>query len=309
MSIRRLILGLAVLIPAGLLVYALSAAEPKPAADGLKENEEKFDYTIEGQTKHGTRKVVTLDLGGGVTMEFVRIPHGTFMMGSPDSDKDAFDSEKPQHEVEITKDFYLGKFLVTKKQFARFVEAAKYKTEAEADGKGGWGYDGKGFKQDPKFTWRDPGFAQADDHPVVNVTWNDATEFCKWASDVTKRRIELPTEARWEYVCRAGTTTRYFTGGKAESLDGSANVADWTLKKQLPEYLIVDIDDGYVFTSPVGKFRPNPFGLYDMSGNTMEWCVDYYDANYYKISDRMDPVNIGKTDTRVLRSGSWLEWR
>ena len=192
-------------------------------------------------------------------------------MGSPDSDKDADDDEKPRHEVEITKDFYLGKFLVTRKQFARFVAAAKYKTEAEADGKGGWGYDGKDFKQDPKYTWRNAGFPQADDHPVVEVSWTDATEFCKWVSDVTKRRIELPTEAQWEYAYRAGTTTRYFTGDKAESLDGSANVADRSFKKQFPDYPIVDIDDGYVFTSPVMKFRPNPFGLYDLTGNVGEW--------------------------------------
>ncbi len=305
MSIHRLLLGPAVLVTAGLLAYALSAAEPKPAAEGAGEKEEMFDYTIEGQTKHGTRKVLTLDIGGGVTMEFVRIPHGTFLMGSPDFDKDAFPEDKPQHEVEITKDFYLSKYLVTKKQFARFAEAAKYQTEAEADGKGGWGYDGKDVKQDPKFTWRDPGFAQSDDHPVVEASWNDATEFCKWASDVTKRRIVLPTEAQWEYACRAGTTTRYFTGDKAEGLDGSANVADRTFKKKFPKLEIADIDDGYDFTSPVGKFRPNPFGLCDMTGDVWEWCADYYDSQYYTISDKKDPENLIKGASRVLRGGAW----
>jgi formylglycine-generating enzyme required for sulfatase activity len=301
------LLGLAVLASAGLLAYALSAAEPKPAAEGAEEKEEKFDYTIEGATKHGTRKVVTLDLGGGVTMEFVRIPHGAFLMGSPDSDPYAIDGEKPQHEVEITKDFYMGKFLVTKKQFARFVEAAKYKTQAETDGNGGIGFDGTDFTRDPKYTWRDAGISQTDDHPVVNVTWNDATEFCKWASGATKQRVVLPTEAQWEYACRAGTTTRYFTGDKATSLDGSANVADRSVKKQFPALPIVDIDDGYVFTSPVGKFRPNPFGLYDMAGNAWEWCVDYYDGKYYKNSDKKDPVNRDdKGYSRVLRGGSYL---
>ena len=307
MPIRRLILSLAVLLSAGLLAYALSAEEPRPAAaEGTQEREETFDYTIKGETKHGTRKVLTLDLGDGVTMEFVRIPHGTFMMGSPESDKDADVEEKPQHEVAITKDFYLGKFLVTKKQFARFVEAAKYKTEAEIDGNGGWGFDGKDFRQDPKFTWRNPGFAQAEDHPVVEVSWNDATEFCKWASSVAKRRIELPTEAQWEYVCRAGTTTRYFTGDKAESLDGSANMLDRTAKKQFPDLTTVDIDDGYIFTSPVGKFRPNPFGLHDMTGNVWEWCADYYDSKYYGNRYNKNPVNLEKCIDRVVRGGSGL---
>jgi formylglycine-generating enzyme required for sulfatase activity len=198
---------------------------------------------------------------------------------------------------------------MTKKPFAGFVEAAKYKSEAEADGKGGFGFDGNdaiASKQDPKFTWRNPGFAQADDHPVVEVSWKDATEFCKWASDVTKRRIELPTEARWEYACRAGMTTRYFTGDKAESLDGWVNVADRTLNKQFPVFeRVVDIDDGYVFTSSVGKFRPNAFGLYDMTGNVSEWCADYYDAYYYRNSDKKDPINKEKGASHVLRGGSW----
>jgi formylglycine-generating enzyme required for sulfatase activity len=104
MSNRRLILRLTVLIAAGLLAHALSAAKPKPTAEGAEEKEETFDYTIEGQTKYGTGKVVTLDLGGGVMMEFVRIPHGTFLMGSPDSNE----TKTPQHEVQITKDFCLS---------------------------------------------------------------------------------------------------------------------------------------------------------------------------------------------------------
>ncbi|HVS36720.1 MAG TPA: formylglycine-generating enzyme family protein, partial [Gemmataceae bacterium] len=248
------------------------------------------------------------EVENSIGMKLVRIPAGTFTMGSPADEKDRETFEKgseQQHEVEITKDFYLGKYLVTKMQFARFVEAAKYQTEAETDGKGGSGYDGKDFKYDPEYTWRDPGFTQGDNHPVVNVSWNDATELCKWASGATKRRIVLPTEAQWEYACRAGTTTRNFTGDKAESLDGSANVADRTFKKQFPNLPSGDIDDGYVFTSPVAKFRPNPFGLYDMTGNAGEWCADYYDDKYYKTSDKKDPENITKTDARVLRGGSW----
>ena len=269
---------------------------------------EEFEYTVEGQTKKGTRRVRTLDLGGGVTMEFVRIPHGTFLMGSPDSDKDAQDNEKPQHEVTITKDFYLGKFLVTKKQFARFLEAkGGYETEAEADGKGGWGFDGADFKQDKKFSWRDPGFAQTDDHPVVNVTWKDAKAFCEWAASATKQGVSLPSEAQWEYACRAGTRTRYCTGNAAESLRGSANIADQSAKAKFPVSATADFDDGYVFTSPVARFRPNPFGLYDMTGNVCQWCSDYCDLSLsgYENADKVDPENVKASDGSVVRGGSF----
>ena len=99
----------------------------------------------------------------------------------------------------------------------------------------------------------------------------------------------------------------YFTGDKAESLDGSANVADRSVKKNFPDFPfpVVDINDGYVFTSPVGKFRPNPFGLCDMTGNVWGVVADYYDAKYYNIGDKKDPVNREKVEARVLRGGSW----
>ena len=251
--------------------------------------------------------MLTLDLGGGVTMDLVRIPHGTFQMGLPDSDKDADGDEKPRHAVTIMNDFYLGKYLVTKEQFAQFVavQGASYKTEGE-DGDGGWGFEGTKFKQDRKYSWRDPGFGQTDQHPVVNVTWNDAARFCEWAGTATKRGVQLPTEAQWEYACRGGTTTCYFTGDGAESLEGSANIADASFKGKYPSASwAVAWDDTHAFTSPVGKFRPNPFGLYDMAGNVYEWCSDYYDPKFYNNSPKEDPENLTKSAARVLRGGSF----
>ena len=111
-----------------------------------------------------------------------RIPAGTFLMGSPDGDKDASDDEKPQHEVRISA-FYLGVTEVTRGQFRRFVDETGYRTEAEKDGKGGngWNEEKKTFEQAPKFTWLNPGFEQTDEHPVVNVSWNDAAAFCRVA--------------------------------------------------------------------------------------------------------------------------------
>ncbi len=119
-----------------------------------------------------------------IGMKLKLIPAGEFLMGSPESDKDASGDEKPQHRVRITQPFYLGIHQVTRGQFERFVEATRYQTEAEKDGKGGYGWDASSNKwvQDPKFTWRSPGFDQTDDHPVVNVSWNDALAFCDWLS-------------------------------------------------------------------------------------------------------------------------------
>src|SRR5208337_2281050 len=122
--------------------------------------------------------------------------------------------------------FYLGKYEVTVGQFRRFVEANSYRTEAERDGKGGYGWDMKSgnFGQDARQNWRSPGFSQTEEHPVVNVSWNDAVAFCEWLRREDRQTYRLPTQAEWEYACRAGTTTRYWTGDDPESLAEAANV-------------------------------------------------------------------------------------
>jgi hypothetical protein len=119
-----------------------------------------------------------------IGMKVRLIPAGEFLMGSPDNDPHASNDEKPQHRVRITQPFYLGIYQVKRGEFRHFVDVSGYQTEAEEDGKGGWGWVGAVNKwvQDPKFTWRSPGFDQTDDHPVVNVSWNDASAFCDWLS-------------------------------------------------------------------------------------------------------------------------------
>jgi len=141
--------------------------------------------------------------------KLVLIPAGEFMMGSPEDEEERNDEEK-QHRVRITRSFYLGIHEVTIAQFRRFVDDTKYKTEAEKDELGGLGWneaEGK-FKVDPKYTWRNSGFKQEDSHPVVNVSWNDAEAFCAWLSKKEGQAYRLPTEAEWEYACRAGTRNR-----------------------------------------------------------------------------------------------------
>ena len=210
-------------------------------------------------------------------MRLVLIKPGTFTMGSPDDEKDRFGNEGPQHEVEISKAFYMGACPVTVGQFRAFVkDDDDYQTEAEGAG-------------DVR-TWRYPGFGPEDDDPVVEVTWNDAVKFCKWLSWKEKQTYELPTEAQWEYACRAGTKTAYFFGDDDSDLDAYAWYGGNSGNR----------------THPVGKKKPNGWGLYDMSGNVWQWCADSYDGKYYNNSPNKDPRNMLNTGTRVVRGGSWL---
>jgi formylglycine-generating enzyme len=205
--------------------------------------------------------------------------------------------------------FYLGVTEVTRGQFRRFVHAARYKTEAESDGKGGsgWNEEKKNFEQDPRYTWLNPGFEQTDLHPVVNVSWNDAVAFCEWLTRVEGQTYRLPTEAEWEYACRAGTRTKYFSGDDAESLATVANVADATARMKYPDWTwAIAARDGFVYTAPAAQFLPNAFGLYDMHGNVWEWCRDGYDAEYYKRSPAEDPSGPTQAALRVFRGAGWF---
>ncbi|MDA0833886.1 MAG: formylglycine-generating enzyme family protein [Planctomycetota bacterium] len=258
--------------------------------------------------EEGSDALITNSIG----MKLVLIPAGEFMMGSPDSFKDAEQRERPQHKVRFTKPFYMGQHEVTKGVFAHFVQETNYKTTAEQNGVGGNGYDaitGK-FKAKKEFTWKNPGFEQTDDHPVLNVSWDDAVQFCEWLSEREKEEYQLPTEAQWEYVCRAGSQEPWSFGNDVEGLVVVGNVKDATAKEKFTEWDTIKSSDGYVFTAPVGQFQPNAFGIYDMHGNAWEWCRDIYDENAYKNrSETTDaPFVTTGTDKRLMRGGSWYDW-
>jgi formylglycine-generating enzyme len=268
---------------------------------------------------NGRPQTLVLDLGKGATLELARIPAGCFLMGSPDSDPDASGDEKPQHPVTLTHDYYLGRYEVTRGQFRAFVEATQYRTEAERAGRAcpGFNAEKKNFFMDTRYGWRDPGFAQTDSHPVVDVSWNDAQAFCDWLSKKTGKRCRLPTEAEWEYACRAGTITRYHHGQNPNGLKAVANIADLSLKPRW-DYLAlnrrqpiaawfeqVSWDDGYPFTARVGSFQPNGYGIHDMHGNVWEWCADWYDRDYYRRSPSKDPSGPASGVWRSLRGGAW----
>jgi len=247
-----------------------------------------------------TGKELSLDLGGGATMKLACIPPGAFMMGSPVSETDRSDDES-RHRVTITKGFYMGRTEVTVAQFRVFTSDSGYKTLAEEDG---WaqGFGGSADQVEGA-SWRRPGFPQDDDHPVVCIAWRDAVEFAKWLSKKSGRPVRLPTEAEWEYACRAGTATAYPWGESPDDGKGWANVSDQAAQRQFPSFKAFNWDDGYVYTSPVARFRPNAFGLYDMIGNAWEWTADYY-ADYPK-TDLADPGGPPTGQTRVSRGGAW----
>ena len=237
------------------------------------------------------QSLITNTLG----MKLKLIPAGEFAMGSDVADPDASEDEKvdgEKHRVRITRPFYLGTTEVTVGQFRQFVAAKNFKTEAERDRKGGYGWnEAKAkFTQGPRYTWRAPGFRQEDDHPVVNVSWNDAVAFCEWLSKQEGQTYRLPTEAEWEYACRAGRSTLYSSGDDPELLATVGNTADETAREKYPDWTdTIKARDGFVYTAPVGRFHPNAFGLYDMHGNVWEWCADWYDPEYYSKAPAADP--------------------
>jgi formylglycine-generating enzyme required for sulfatase activity len=261
-------------------------------------------------------------LTNSIGMKLVKVPAGKFWMGSSPEEiawtinlklpwpPAAFvAAEGPRHEVDITRPFFLGAHEVTVGQFRAFVKATGYRTEAEKGGGAHLHLPNGSWQMQPQGNWMAPGFEQTDEHPVLCVSWNDAMAFCAWLSKNEGRQVSLPTEAQWEHACRAGTTTRYSTGDDDESLKGAANIADASCKLKLPKTdwarFAVSWDDRYPFTAPVGRFRPNGFGLFDMHGNAWEWCADWYDANYYKHGPAQDPPGPGAGDSRVIRGGAW----
>jgi len=234
---------------------------------------------------------VDVESTNSVGMKLVLIPPGQFLMGSPDDEPQREAHEGPQHEVVITRPFYLGAHDVTVGQFKAFVEAKGYKTEAEKGG-GAWRpFPDRWWKQDPQVNWQNPGFEQSDDHPVVCVSWNDAKAFCDWLSGREGKKYTLPTEAQWEYACRAGSSTRFSFGDEEQELD---------------QYAWYDANSKGK-PNPVGQKKPNAWGLYDLGGNVWQWTADWYTAHYYLKSLKEDPPGPRSGTVHVLRGGCWWD--
>lgn len=209
------------------------------------------------QEKEDLPQSFTEDLGNGVKLEMLLIPKGGFLMGSPDSDSDADDDEKPQHRVEITQEFYLGKYQITQGQWQAVMG------------------------NNPSH------FQNGNDYPVEQVSWDDCHKFLGKLNQKTGKKYRLPSEAEWEYACRAGTQTRYYFGDDAN---------------QLGEYAWFDRNSDSK-THPVATKKPNQFGLYDMHGNVLEWCEDDWQNNYN--TPRTQKPFVSSSKRKVLRGGSW----
>jgi formylglycine-generating enzyme required for sulfatase activity len=200
----------------------------------------------------------------------VVVPAGSFTMGSPESEKGK-DDERPQHEVTFAKPFAVGKFDVTFAEWDACVEAGACPRASD----GGWGRGGR---------------------PVINVSWDDTKLYVAWLSRLTGKEYRLLSEAEWEYAARAGTTTRYYWGddiGKGDAnCDGCGS--QWDFKQ----------------TAPVGSFKPNAFGLYDMHGNVLRWVEDCYHSSYTAAPSDGSAWTTGDCSSRVLRGGNWSgdEW-
>ena len=205
------------------------------------------------------------DLGNGLKLEMAAIPGGTFLMGSPEDEKERDGNESPQHEVTVP-DFFMGKYPVTQAQYQAIM-----------------GNNRSHFK--------------GSQRPVEKVSWNDAVKFCELLSQRTGKKYTLPSEAQWEYACRAGTTTPFYFGE--------------TITTDLANY-----DGNYTYasapqgeyrrqTTDVGTFPPNAFGLYDMHGNVWEWCFDDWVDNYNNAPTNSSAVT-SSSNKKLLRGGSWL---
>ena len=266
------------------------SSTPKPSQEnGLKVfNFEIVEVNAKGeQIKKESKQsqYFSQDLGNDITLEMVAIPGGTFTMGTEDEeierlvkkfDWQYFSREKPQHQVTLPS-FYMGKYPITQAQWQAIAATAKIDIDLETN----------------------PSNFTGNELPVERVTWYQATEFCKRLSRETKQAYRLPSEAEWEYACRAGTTTPFYFGetitGKLANHNASNTYADEPKGEYRKE------------TTPVGQFPPNAFGLYDMHGNVWEWCADTWHDNYDGApTDGSVWTKNGNDNRSPLRGGSWF---
>lgn len=248
-------------------------------------------------------------------MKMVRIPAGSFVMGSSESDVAwamstlaqgqpvSLENEYPFHKVRISRPFFISSTEVTVGQFRTFVEETGYITDAE-DAKGGQTFNAQSrrFERKDGTSWKNPGWTVTTDQPVVMVSWNDAQAFVEWLSAKEKLPYKLPTEAQWEYAARGGLPNSQFPWGDQLPDGRRANYAD---KNTDFDWRDRTSDDGYKYVAPVGSYESNGYGLYDMAGNALEWVRDYYGEDYYKFSPELDPEGPGHGELRVMKGGEW----
>jgi formylglycine-generating enzyme required for sulfatase activity/serine/threonine protein kinase len=244
--------------------------------------------------------------------EMVSIPVGSFLMGAAPAEEErekvperSRNVASPLRSVRVTKPFSLGRYEVTRAQYAAFVTATGHAVGAGCEA---FGEDGK-WSEKPGLNWRTPGFEQTDNDPVVCVSWNDSKAYVAWLSKLTGKPYRLPSEAEWEYAARALTTTSRYWGNDRTPTCYFANVADRTVAQKLKAAFNADAifqcSDNYVQTAPVGRFQANQFGLYDMLGNVWEWVEDCRNTSYQGAPWTQEAWTTGQCGSRGRRGGGW----
>jgi formylglycine-generating enzyme len=237
--------------------------------------------------------------------EMVALPPGSFLMGASPTDehRGADGVEEPQHRVDIKYAFAVGKFEITRGEYAEFAREVNLKDP-----------DGCNVHEPPHWpkimglSWHNPSFTQTERDPVVCVSWQEAQAYTQWLSMKTGQRYRLLSESEWEYADRAGTTTQAYWGDSQEKACAYANGVDLTLVDRFPNAKwenIARCHDGQVFTAPVGSYKANAFGLHDMEGNVFEWVMDCWAKNYNGAPSDGSPRLDGECGKRVNRGGSW----
>ena len=251
------------------------------------------------------RRVAT-DLTPGSTFrdcdvcpEMVVIPPGSYTMGTPADAQDRFFQEGPPRRVSIARAIAVGKYEVTRGEYAQFVRETGHLADGCTTYQAGF------YQHDPAAGWRAPGYAQTDRHPVACVSWDDAQAYAAWLSRKSGKPYRLLTEAEWEYAARAGTTTAYYWGDDETNNCQHANGADQTAKAAYSNLTVANCTDNHVYTAPVGAFQPNAFGLHDMAGNVWEWTEDCWLENADGAPGDGSARVTGDCGRRVVRGGSW----
>jgi formylglycine-generating enzyme required for sulfatase activity len=246
------------------------------------------------------------------------VPAGTYSIGSPKDEPGRYPNERPM-EQQAVGTFAIGETEITRGQFAAFVKATGHVMTGGCYTPGS--LDDLLSDLDPKASWLNPGFQQTDEHPVVCVSWNDAQAFAKWLSDKSGQQYRLASEPEWEVAARGGTVTAFFWGRLAEQGCDYHNGGDLNLGEKWPKWaertegarqsgepnsVLVQCNDGHAFTSKAKSFRPNPFGLFDMTGNVWEWVMNCGDVQG---SIPNDPKAAAPAcERRRTRGGSWDDW-
>lgn len=257
-------------------------------------------YLIAGQMLVASPYVLSSDL---LTIDiddtiftFTKIAAGKFEMGDYQGQID----ELPVHTVTIDS-FYMQVSEVTIKQYSSLQNVS-----GEIEDNGCWYFD-SGWKYSEKLNWKNPGYQQDEQHPVVCVSWIDVQRFIKQLNSLSNHQFRLPSESEWEYATRANSTTRYYWGPDPEELCRHANASDLQTLKRFPSFVSNKCDDGYLETAPVKSFIANPNGLFDVYGNVWEWAQDCWNDSYLNAPNDAAPWQSGNCSRRVFRGGGWGE--